>query len=82
MDKVYLLWHMYDRNGGEEAKLLGAYSSREKAEAKIPGYRALPGFCNHPDDFLVDEYEMDQPMWTEGFVTMYPDEEQSPESER
>jgi hypothetical protein len=74
--KVYLLWHTRDRAHAtgdapdEDAKLLGAYSSRRQAEARIVRARTLHGFCDSPDGFHVDEYSVDRDEWAEGFVTV------------
>jgi len=67
---VYLVWH--SRPLAEDAdetddKLLGVYSSRERATARIERARTKPGFRDYPDGFLVDECEIDRDDWSEGF---------------
>lgn len=66
MKTVFLLWHTQDLpDGGEDAKLLGVYSSRQLAEQKIEQkYRNLAGL-NADGDFVIDEYEVDQDDWDE-----------------
>ncbi|MEO5837359.1 MAG: hypothetical protein ABIQ73_28565 [Acidimicrobiales bacterium] len=49
--------------------LLGVYSSDEKAQRRIETARLLPGFRRFPNDFIVDEYEVDRDHWTSGFAT-------------
>jgi hypothetical protein len=71
MRSVFLLWHTHDLpDGGEDAKLLGVYSSRQLAEKKIEEkYRNLAAF-EGDGDFVIDEYEVDQDNWEDdGFVS-------------
>jgi hypothetical protein len=79
MSKVFILWHVrpdFEEKGNEEdAKILGVFSSDEAARAWQQKATRLPGFCETPDSFVVDPYELDEPSWTEGFVTvMLPEE--------
>ncbi|OGW41868.1 MAG: hypothetical protein A2010_13650 [Nitrospirae bacterium GWD2_57_9] len=64
MRSVFLLWHTHDLpDGGEDAKLLGVYSSRHLAEKKIEEkYRNLAAL-EGDGDFVIDEYEVDQDNW-------------------
>jgi hypothetical protein len=64
---VFLLWHVAHQNNRDDAKLLGVYSSRAKAEARITSARLLPGFADEPECFTIDEYTIDQDEWVEGF---------------
>jgi len=66
--RVYLLWHSYEVDDCEVSKLLGVYSTEERAADRIERSRSLPGFVDHPDDFVIDRYEIDADKWTEGFV--------------
>lgn len=77
MTSVFLLFHIHHLPDGEDDdKLLGVYSSREKAEKKIEDkYRNLPSFCEADGEFIIDEYQIDQDNWEDGFVTSYPDVE-------
>lgn len=71
MQEVYVLQHSYAlQNGCDETKLLGVFSSEEKAQEAIEMYRTLPGFCEHPQDFHLDKYLMNERYWTEGFFTI------------
>jgi hypothetical protein len=71
MISVFLLYHTHHLPDGEQDnKLLGVYSSREKAEKKITEkYRLLPGFCEQDGEFTTNEYFLYQDNWEEGFVT-------------
>ena len=71
MTSVYLLQHARPSpNGHEEVKLIGIYSSRQRAEAAIERLRSQPGFAGIPDGFTLDEYDLDRDHWAEGFVTL------------
>lgn len=71
MNSVFLLQHSYEvkreHEVVDETKILGIYSSREKAERAIGKYKLLPGFNSYPNDFYIDEYELDKSFWIEGF---------------
>ncbi|MEW5788834.1 MAG: serine kinase [Pseudomonadota bacterium] len=82
MNRVFVLQHLHLINGDEEdVKLLGVYSSRDLAMAAIERFRHLPGFRDTPhmanpaqpgpaDGFSIDEFELDQDGWDEGFFTV------------
>ena len=77
---VFLLWHIMDPDDDDLTKLLGVYSSRHLASDRIERCRSLPGFVEYPDGFLIDEYQLDQDAWTEGFVEIDPSQSMSDES--
>ena len=52
---------------GDDAKLLGVYSSHAKAEERIRQARLLPGFADEPECFVIDDYMLDEDEWTDGF---------------
>lgn len=72
MKFAYVLQHSYEvgEDGSfDEVKLIGVYSSKEKAEQVIRRYIILPGFKEHPMEcFHISEYEIDKDQWTEGFI--------------
>lgn len=69
MASVFVLQHVHSRDGGDEdVKLIGVYSSREKAGDAVARLSRLPGFSDVPDGFHVDEYRIDQDHWVEGYV--------------
>jgi hypothetical protein len=61
-----------DEQDGDDAKLLGAYSTLEKAKERRRRARLLPGFVDGPECFVIDEYTLDEDEWTEGFVRVQP----------
>lgn len=69
MSKVFVLQHVHAReDGSEDVKLIGVYSSREHAQAAAARTGRLPGFIDTPDGFYIDEYDVDQDQWAEGYV--------------
>ena len=71
MAKVYVLQHTHEMAGGtEDVKLIGVYSSREKAQAAIARLGSAPGFADAISGFQIDEYPIDRDHWSEGYVTV------------
>jgi hypothetical protein len=51
---VFLLWHVHELNDGEEdGKLVGVYSSHQRAEQAKMRALALPDFREVPDGFIT-----------------------------
>lgn len=71
MGRVYVLQHVHESaDGGEDIKLIGVYSSREKAQAAVARLCQTPGFRDEPAGFSIDEYGVDQDHWVEGYSTV------------
>jgi hypothetical protein len=71
MKKVFILWHTHKLSDQEDdSKLIGVYDSRDSAEQAQLRIGAQPGFAEHRDEFLINEYEIGKDNWTEGFVTV------------
>jgi hypothetical protein len=68
---VFILWHVHEfEDGSEDVKLIGVYSTRERAEAAKQRLLNQPGFCDIPEGFHIDRYPLDKDHWTEGYVTV------------
>ena len=68
MKSVFLLWHAHEYpDGSSSPKLIGVYASRADAEAAIARVGSQPGFAENPDGFVIDEYEIGQDHWSEGY---------------
>jgi homoserine kinase type II len=67
---VFVLQHVAreDRDD-EDVKFIGVYSSRQAAQSALQRLRGQPGFSEYPDGFSVDEYQLDEDHWCEGFVS-------------
>jgi hypothetical protein len=67
----------WDERDGDDVKLLGVYSTRQRAEDRISSARLLPGFRDDPDCFMIDVYQVDRDTWEEGYVRIpAPDQSQ------
>ena len=65
---VYLLWHTHSSDEYEDdSKLLGVYSTEERAQARIERSRDIPGFRDQLDGFHIASYEIDKDEWTAGY---------------
>ena len=72
----YELWHLrMDEEGRDYEKLLGVYSTQEKAEQRLALIRDKPYFRDFPECFETLEGGLDETDMREGFVT---DEEPDP----
>jgi len=70
---VYILWHVHEDNdleNGQDIKLIGVYSSNEKAEKALFRAKELDGFKDYQDGFEISKYKLDRDGWTSGFVTI------------
>jgi hypothetical protein len=68
MRSVFVVFHEYETSSGcDSSKFIGVYASREAGEAAILRTRMQPGFCDFPDGFSIDEYELNKDHWQEGF---------------
>jgi hypothetical protein len=69
--KVYVLQHVHSLDDGDEdVKFIGVYSSQENARAAIERLSEAPGFCDAPTGFHIDEYQVDEDQWVEGYSTL------------
>ena len=65
--KVFVVQHVHSAEGDpEDVKLIGVYSSREKARAAIKRLSRAPGFSEAGDGFHIDEYQVHQDHCVEG----------------
>lgn len=73
---VFVVWHTHsigEPSGDpvDDDKLLGIFTSRARADARIDQARDVPGFREVPDGFTIDEYVLDEPYWADGFQTAH-----------
>jgi hypothetical protein len=68
---------LLDEEAGDDVKLLGAYSTENRARDRITHARSLPGFDEEPDCFWIDRYIVDEDQWREGFYTRASSEDAS-----
>jgi hypothetical protein len=74
MKYVYVLQHSYEYEYEgdlfDEIKMIGVFSSKEKAQEVIDKYKLLPGFKDYSIDcFHIDKFEINKiSEWEEGFI--------------
>jgi len=72
---IFVLWHIHEFEEQEDdSKLIGVYSSEQRASEAVERLKMQLGFDEHPDRFHIDHYTLDQDNWVEGFVTVCPDD--------
>ncbi len=69
--EVYVLQHIHTfGDADEDVKLIGVYSTNDRANEAIQRLKKLPGFQDLPDGFSIDRYRIDVDHWTEGYLTI------------
>jgi hypothetical protein len=69
--EVFLVHHVHVHDeGDEDVKLIGVYSTRENAEQAMVRAGKLPGFCDAPEGFSIDQHRVNEDNWTDGYVTV------------
>ena len=61
---------LHDPPESGRVKVIGIYSSLERADAAMERARLLPGFLKEPDAFVIHRYEPDKDHWPRGFVRL------------
>jgi hypothetical protein len=64
---VYLLQHVNDSGGIENAKVIGIFESEKNAENAINFLKDKPGFCASIKGFYIDRYELNKVWWQDGY---------------
>ncbi|CAM4508266.1 hypothetical protein NONI108955_38280 [Nocardia ninae] len=59
----------WDDEEGDDIKLLGVYSTGQRAQERIREAKTLPGFRDEPECFHIARYEVDKDEWTSGYFT-------------
>src|SRR4030088_1886966 len=76
MTGAFVVFHEYeDKNGDEQTKFIGIYTTKEKAVAAVDSLRMMPGFADCPSGFSIEFHTFDRTGWTEGFVHIASDED-------
>lgn len=55
----------------DDVKIIGIFSSQDKANTAINQLKGKPGFRDEPNCFMIDKYEVDEIKWEEGYETHY-----------
>ena len=76
LTNVFLLWHTHnltdDCGTREEVKLIGVFSSAEKANEALEQLKNKEGFRDFPIScFEIAKTKIDQTSWIDGFFTAH-----------
>mgnify|MGYP000844310579 CR=1 FL=1 len=63
--KVYMLYHETERNN--DRKLIGFFSTREKADIEKEKYVKMKGFKDFPEGFKIKTLTIGKSYYTKGF---------------
>jgi len=66
---------VWDEEDGDNLKILGVYSTEQRALDRIDRARSFPGFADEPDCFMTSRYVVDQDQWDDGFISIPYDHE-------
>ncbi len=69
MQHVFVVQHEHELADDVDVKLIGVYATREDAERAVERVKQAPGFRDFPDGFFIDEYEIGEDHWIDGFVS-------------
>jgi hypothetical protein len=72
--KIFTLRHTMVRDGDEDHKEIGTYSSEELAKQAIERVKAKPGFRDPRGYFTIDPSLLDFDYWADGFGPSNDDE--------
>jgi hypothetical protein len=67
MQRIFTLRHTITRNGEEDHKEIGTYSSEDKAKQAIGRLKYKPGFNDPRGQFTIDPSILDFDYWADGF---------------
>ncbi len=59
-DNLFNVYHSYDIKDHEEARFIGVFNSKKKAEEIVKKYKLLPGFKDFPDEFTIDKIKINE----------------------
>lgn len=68
MTEVYMLYHIHNEGGSEDAKLIGIYSTYDLAEKARERVQDKPGFVDFPEEFSIFPHKLDRDGWIDGFI--------------
>lgn len=67
MKKVYHVTHSYKKDGCEEIKDIGIFSSKKKAKKAVKKLKKQKGFKKHKKGFNIGAVVINQIYWDGGF---------------
>lgn len=72
LKKVYFLYYVYEfEDGHDDVRLLGVFSSKEKASTALQNIKKNPDCKKIKNLFSILQIIIDRLGWTEGYVRVY-----------
>ena len=71
MSRVYFLYHIDEKraDGYHHGKIIGIYSTHDRAKAAMERLRDKPGFKDYPERWKVYPRTINRDSWAKGFMT-------------
>lgn len=74
-DRGYLVQHEYEfPEEIDHTRLIGAFATKRDARRAVGSLKKAPGFRDYKRGFYIADFEMGQESWTEGYITVHPDD--------
>lgn len=71
LKNIFLLHFVYEfEDGHDYVKLIGAFSSKKKAEKALLDIEKIPKLKKIHKFFTIDEYTINRIGWIKGFITV------------
>jgi len=61
-------------SGEDDERLLGVYSTEQKAQAALARFKAQPEFRDHSECLAAEPFTLDETSFKEGFISVWPGE--------
>ena len=72
LKKIYFLYYVYEfEDGHDDIRLLGVFSSKEKANIALKNIKKNPNYKKIKNLFSIHQIIIDKLGWTEGYVRVY-----------
>ncbi|AZA98582.1 hypothetical protein EG359_02720 [Chryseobacterium joostei] len=68
LKSIFSISHIYTVDTStDDERIIGAFSNLVMAEQVVEQLKEQPGFKDYPENFIIDEVELNQLLWTSGF---------------
>lgn len=65
---IFIISHIYTVDvTTDDERIIGVFSNLARCERVIEQLKEQPGFKDYPENFIIDEVELNQLLWTSGF---------------
>lgn len=72
LKKIYFLYYVYEfEDGHDDVRLLGVFSSKQKANIALQNIKKNPDYKKIKNFFSIHQIIIDRLAWTEGYVKVY-----------